>query len=142
MAANLPTLQQLLDAVPQDRRQALERKVEDRRIVARVSRSIPEWPVAANHFPGVDKPDVEAIRHDHQLSLDLQKLATLNSLHRTAGCCFLCRVGLIDKWIERNGHTATYLALAKCLYNAGAVDSVDVLCREFGAPPAPSERGV
>ena len=43
------------------------------------------------------------------------------------------RTGLVDKWIERNGHTATYRALARCLFEAGALDSVDRLCREFGA---------
>ena len=50
----------------------------------------------------------------------------------------LARIGLVDKWIERNGHTATYRALAKCLFEAGALDSVDRLCREFGATSTPT----
>ncbi|CAI8011485.1 hypothetical protein GBAR_LOCUS7406 [Geodia barretti] len=48
------------------------------------------------------------------------------------------KTGLVDKWIERNGHTATYRALAKCLFEAGALDSVDRLCREFGTTSTPT----
>ena len=44
----------------------------------------------------------------------------------------------MDKWIERNGHTATYRALAKCLFEAGALDSVHRLCREFGTTSTPT----
>ena len=50
----------------------------------------------------------------------------------------LVRVGLVDKWIERNGRAATYRALAKCLFEAGAVDSVDTLCTQFGATATPT----
>lgn len=42
-------------------------------------------------------------------------------------------MGLVDKWIERNGHRATYRALAECLFNARAFDSVIKLCEQFGA---------
>ena len=45
----------------------------------------------------------------------------------------LLRISLLQKWRQRNGSEATYRALAKCLYAAGAVDSVHMLCMEFGA---------
>ena len=35
-------------------------------------------------------------------------------------------------------HIATYRALAKCLFEAGALDSVHRLCREFGTTSTPT----
>jgi hypothetical protein len=110
----MASLVELLDAVPEKNRASLNKKVEDRAIIAKVAHTIPEWAVAANFFPGVKKPDVDAIKHDNS-SLNEQKVA------------------LVDKWIEKNGHKATYRALAECLFKAGAKDSVDALCKEFGA---------
>ena len=47
---------------------------------------------------------------------------------------FCFRIGLLDKWKERNGPTATYRQLAKCLHKAEVIDSVHILCIELGAP--------
>ena len=49
----------------------------------------------------------------------------------------LSRLGLVHKWIERNGYAATYHSLAECLFAAGALDSVETLCRKFGATSQP-----
>ena len=61
--------------------------------------------------------------------------------------CVPLRIGLLDKWKERNGPRATYRQLVECLYEAKAIHSVDVLCRELGAPqnvahtlPGPPQR--
>ena len=42
-------------------------------------------------------------------------------------------MGLLDKWVERNGPFATYRQLAECLYEAGAINTLHVLCKELGA---------
>ena len=46
----------------------------------------------------------------------------------------LCRIALLDVWVERNGPWATYRQLATCLYEAKAIKSLYVLCMELGAP--------
>ena len=72
MATN-QTLELLLMTVPAEKQQCLDKKVEDRRIVARVASCITDWPIAANFFPGVKKFDVESIKHDNMSSLQQQK---------------------------------------------------------------------
>ena len=72
MATN-EKLKRLLDSIPQERRGALDRTVEDGPILAAVAHTLPDWPKAANYFSGIKKPDVEAIKHDYQLSLEQQK---------------------------------------------------------------------
>ena len=42
------------------------------------------------------------------------------------------RIDLLEKWLERNGPLATYRKLAKCLYEAGAIGTLQVLCKELG----------
>ena len=42
------------------------------------------------------------------------------------------RIALLDKWLERNGPWATYRKLAECLYEAGAIETLQVLCEELG----------
>ena len=71
--ASLTTLDQCLRTIPPARRASLDRKVEDRKILTKVARTIPNWRVAASFFPGVGKPDVEAILHDNMLSLEQEK---------------------------------------------------------------------
>lgn len=71
--ASPPTLEDLLHLIPEDSRRRLDEKIEDRASIARIAKTIPDWPVAAGHFSGIKRHDVEAIRHDHVLSLDLQK---------------------------------------------------------------------
>ena len=41
------------------------------------------------------------------------------------------RIDLLDKWLERNGSLATYHKLAECLYQAGAIETLQVLCKEL-----------
>lgn len=72
MATN-QTLELLLKTVPAEKQQCLDKKVEDRRILARVASNITDWPIAANFFAEVTKSDVEAIKHDNLLSLQQQK---------------------------------------------------------------------
>ena len=47
---------------------------------------------------------------------------------------FRFRIGLLDKWKERNGPMATYRQLAKSLHEAEVIGSVHALCMELGAP--------
>ena len=42
------------------------------------------------------------------------------------------RIDLLAKWLERNGSLATYRKLAECLYEAGAIETLQVLCEELG----------
>ena len=49
-------------------------------------------------------------------------------LHFCAGI----RIALLDKWLERNGPWATYRKLAECLYEAEAIQTLQVLCEELG----------
>lgn len=67
------TLKEFLDTVPPNNRHSLDKYVADRTILARIAYTIPNWPVAANHFPGIHSPDLEAIKHDNLLSLEQQK---------------------------------------------------------------------
>lgn len=70
----------------------------------------------------------------------------------SGGCSILhfsdIRIALLDKWVERNGPFATYHQLAKCLYEAEAIESLQVLCKELGGdltatinPPFPTPVG-
>lgn len=71
--SSLPTLNSLLDLIPEDSRDRLNNKVDDRACIARIAKTIPDWPVAAEHFPGIKRPDIEAIQHDNHLSFDRQR---------------------------------------------------------------------
>lgn len=44
------------------------------------------------------------------------------------------RIGLLNKWRERNGPHATYRKLAQSLFDAGKIDALQVLCELLGAP--------
>ena len=44
------------------------------------------------------------------------------------------RIQLLNKWEEKNGRYATNRELAKCLYEAEALQALDVLCSELSAP--------
>ena len=63
-------------------------------------------------------------------------------LHSIGSCVyvaiFIFRLGLLQRWKEKNGPLATYRALAECLFNGKAIDSVDTLCKVLAASkPAP-----
>ena len=53
------------------------------------------------------------------------------------------RIALLQKWLERNGPWATYCKLAECLYEAGYIETLQVLCKELGGnlEPATSMQG-
>jgi hypothetical protein len=106
-----PSLDALLDAIPEENRHLLDHKIESRKSRATIAKSISNWRVVAQFIPNIEN-DIDGIVHDNH-SLAEQK------------------IGLLDKWKERNGPWATYRHLAECLYNAGAIYSVDVLCREL-----------
>ena len=73
MTTSPPTLEELLHLIPEDSRHRLDEKIEDRSSISRIAKTIPDWQVAAGHFSGIKPNDVEAIRYDCHLSLDLQK---------------------------------------------------------------------
>ena len=43
------------------------------------------------------------------------------------------RIGLLNKWKEKNGPFATYRMLAESLFNAKRKDALRVLCEQLGA---------
>ena len=54
---------------------------------------------------------------------------------------FAFRIGLLNKWKEKNGHCATYRQLAKTLHKAGRISAVQTLCEQLGVPQQSPQEG-
>ncbi|CAI8019371.1 Stress-activated protein kinase JNK [Geodia barretti] len=109
---DLPPLEVVLKCIPAANRCRLDEKLENRRSRVKIAKSIGNWKILARFLPNI-KNDIDGIEYDNR-NLELQKIA------------------LLDKWLERNGPWATYRKLAECLYEAGAIETLQVLCEELG----------
>jgi hypothetical protein len=109
---DLPPLEVMLECIPASSRHRLEETLEDRRSRVTIAKSIRNWKTLAQFLPNI-KSDIEGIELDNR-SHELQQIA------------------LLDKWQKRNGPGATYRKLAECLYEAEAIETLQVLCSELG----------
>ena len=69
--ATLPSLDALLDAIPEEDRHLLDHKLESRKSRATIAKSISNWRVVAQFIPNIEN-DIDGIVHDNH-SLEEQK---------------------------------------------------------------------
>ncbi|CAI8022605.1 hypothetical protein GBAR_LOCUS13258 [Geodia barretti] len=116
---DLPPLKEMLECIPPHNRQHLDKKLEDRKSRVMIARSLRNWKIVAQYLPNIEN-DTDTIENDNPNNLELQQVA------------------LLDKWLQRNGPWATYRTLAECLYEARAIESLQVLCKELGGNLQPA----